>query len=169
MEDSETRAREYIQQAYVEGGANDVAVLAQLARRQNPHRGASRQPVAQPRRQVDDSPASSSGSRSRNSRQSQIPLIAGTSTPARKPGGRPPLQHRASSLNAEPGFAIAMPLQSSPAGQCEPPSANLGSRGQCGRYNAGAGRGQASFAPLTARFTLGYTEKTSIKPVIART
>lgn len=31
MEDPETRAREYIQQAYVEGGHNDVAVLAQLA------------------------------------------------------------------------------------------------------------------------------------------
>ena len=31
MEDPETRAREYIQQAYVEGGPNDVAVLAQLA------------------------------------------------------------------------------------------------------------------------------------------
>jgi hypothetical protein len=31
MEDPEIRAREYIQQAYVEGGPNDVAVLAQLA------------------------------------------------------------------------------------------------------------------------------------------
>ena len=31
MEDPETRAREYINQAYVEGGPNDVAVLAQLA------------------------------------------------------------------------------------------------------------------------------------------
>ena len=38
-----------------------------------------------------------------------------------------------------------------------------------GRYNAGAGRGRAIFAPLTACFTLGYTEKTSIKPVIPRT
>jgi len=31
MEDPEIRAPEYIQQAYVEGGPNDVAVLAQLA------------------------------------------------------------------------------------------------------------------------------------------
>jgi hypothetical protein len=32
-----------------------------------------------------------------------------------------------------------------------------------GRYNAGAGRRRASFAQLTAYFTLGYTEKTSIQ------
>ena len=45
----------------------------------------------------------------------------------------------------------------------------FGLAGGCGRYNAGAGRGRASPAPLTACFTLGYTEKTSIRPVILRT
>jgi hypothetical protein len=37
-----------------------------------------------------------------------------------------------------------------------------------GRYTAGAGRRRASFAPLTACFTLGYTQKTSITPVLSR-